>query len=83
VQLKVLVFGPIATAAGGRTLQVVVAAPRELDAAEVMRLIAEAYPSLRPMLASSRLAINSKYALASDTVAPSDELALIGMVSGG
>lgn len=83
MQLKILVFGPMANAAGSRTLQLEVPASGVLDAAGVMRSIAEAYPPLRPMLPSTRLAINSKYALPGDSVAASDELALIGMVSGG
>lgn len=82
VQIDVLLFGPQAELAGTRTLRI------EADgdpptAREVMALIAAAAPSLAGGLSTSRLAINHEFAADGDPVSGSDEVALVGMVSGG
>jgi len=83
MRLKILVFGPLADAVGGRLVHLDVPETPPLDGAGVLRLIGAAHPVLRPLLPASRLAINARFASPADTVTPADELALIGMVSGG
>lgn len=51
--------------------------------AGVLAGLGEAAPVLAPMLGGSRLAVNHEFAALSDTIAPGDEVALIGLVSGG
>lgn len=82
MQINVLLFGPQATLAGARSVDV------DLDSAsptagEVLAALADAAPTLVGSLASSRLAINHEFASSDHTVGPDDEVALIGMVSGG
>jgi molybdopterin synthase catalytic subunit len=83
MRLNILLFGPMADIAGSRVLRLEVPEANSLCATGVLRLLGDRYPLLRPMLTSSRLAINSQFAAPDDAVAESDELALIGMVSGG
>lgn len=83
MKLNVQLFGPLADAAGRQVVQLEVPAGRGLDAGGVLRGLAEACPELRPMLGASRLAVNCAFAAPEDPVRESDELALIGMVSGG
>ncbi len=52
-------------------------------AEEVLRIIGEVLPQLKPSLASSRLAVNHEFVSAEQTVPLDAEVALIGMVSGG
>ena len=78
-QFAVKIFGPQAQLAGVRTLQV----EADPNVAAILEALAAASPALAPSLASSRLAVNHGYAAPEDTVKPEDELALIGMISGG
>ncbi len=82
MSITVLLFGPQATLAGARSVEVVVdgASP---TAREVLAAIGEAAPELVGSLAASRLAINHEFAPGDRIVSPGDEVALIGMVSGG
>lgn len=79
--LNVLLFGPLADAAGARAIAVDVA--EGSDVACVLGQLHAAYPRLRSLLGASRLAVNSAFAALNTPVQASDELALIGMVSGG
>ena len=82
MEIKVLLFGPQAELAETTKLMVEIKnSPANVRA--VMDAIALASPPLKPTLASSRLAINHGYASDADAIVPSDEVALIGMVSGG
>jgi len=45
--------------------------------------LAAAFPALRPHLSSARFAINSRFAAPDQPINPADEIALIGLVSGG
>lgn len=80
--LTVKLFGREAELAGRR--EVCVRVPdRALTCADLARLLAEAEPSLGPTLAHCRFAVNHVFASDEASVGPDDEVALIGMVSGG
>ena len=79
--LRVLIFGPFAAKAGRDHVPVTLANDRSCGA--VLRAVAQACPTLAPMLAGARLAVNSQFADAGQVVRDGDEVALIGMVSGG
>jgi len=80
--IDVLLFGAEAEAAGRRhvTLDTDVT---QLNCAALRSELAEAEPSLRPHLASCRIAINHDFADEDAVIHDGDEVALIGMVSGG
>lgn len=82
MRVSVLLFGPQATLAGARSVEVdtVGEAP---TANEVLAALREAAPALTGSLASSRLAINHEFAADNQIIQPGDEVAIIGMVSGG
>ena len=81
VCLTVLLFGPQAALAGARELRL----PLDSGAtvAQVRAALGAACPALAPSLPASRFAVNHAFAAETDPVAASDEIALIGMVSGG
>ena len=76
-----LLFGPYAAAAGRR--EVVVAVRGEPTAATIIDRIGEQHPALAPLLPGSRLAVNSGFAPDTQRIGAGDEVALIGLVSGG
>lgn len=82
MRINVLLFGPQATLAGARSVDVSVdnVAP---TASDVLAALREAAPALTSSLKSSRLAINHEFAAGDQTIHQDDEVALIGMVSGG
>ncbi len=81
MSIRVLLFGPEA-AALGRDHILVALEPGDNCAALLERLHAD-FPALRPSLAAARLAVNSEFAPPDHPVRAGDEVALIGMVSGG
>ncbi len=83
--VTVKLFGPQAALAGRREVAVVLTRNGEeaATAGGVLAGLGEAVPALRGSLAQSRLAVNREFAAAGDAVRPGDEVALIGMVSGG
>lgn len=81
MSLNIQLFGPLADTAQARTIRI--DSPTPLNAAQVMEEIARVRPQLRPMLGSARLAVNCAFVGPDHVVLASDELALIGMVSGG
>lgn len=82
MHIKVLLFGPQAALVGADSLAVNVDTV-SANVRSVMAALGDAAPELLPSLATSRLAINHAYASPEDHVSESDEVALIGMVSGG
>ena len=80
--LTIKLFGPQATLAGEREVTIKTPQP-SATAGEVLRLLGQVSPALGPSLDASRLAINHEFAADTTVVRPSDEIALIGMVSGG
>ena len=82
MRIEVLLFGPQAALAKAERVCVDLA-PDQPTAAAVMIALEQAVPALAPGLAQSRLAINHAYASPTQVVEARDEVALIGMVSGG
>ncbi len=82
MRVSVLLFGPQATLAGTRSIEVDVATDSP-TATDILTALQEAAPALTGSLTSSRLAINHEFAAHDQIVQPGDEVALIGMVSGG
>lgn len=81
MRINVLLFGPQAELAESSSLSIEV--DEKPTAGRVLEAIASASPALAPTLPASRLAVNHEYAMSSDVLSVSDEVALIGMVSGG
>lgn len=79
--LRVLLFGPAATAAGAPSITL------QFDAqptcTQVLDRLAEAHPGLRQIAPVGRLAVNRVIAAPTSRIAPDDEVALIALVSGG
>jgi len=85
MKITVKLFGPAAQAAAcRRELTVSVeGSPAEATCAVVRRRLAQAAPGLAGMLPACRLAVNGRYASEEQAISPGDEVAVIGMVSGG
>ena len=81
MRVEVLLFGPQAAIAGDRRVSLDVPLPASLGG--VRGALAAACPGLAPTLPASRLSVNRRFAPDSTEVLPGDEIALIGMVSGG
>lgn len=81
MEVRVLLFGPEADAMRRREAIVEVEQPVTCEA--LRRALQESHPALGPFLAGARFALNSEFAHAESVVRPGDEVALIGMVSGG
>lgn len=78
---RVLLFGAEAAAAGAKAVDVDIDADA-VSADDLKDHLAAAYPALSG-LPSCRLAVNQRFVNGTDKVAPTDEIALIGPVSGG
>lgn len=81
-RFNVKLFGPQAQLAGRSLISL------DLDtdattADQIMQDLTRQLPELAASLPSSRLAVNHEYVDQQHPVTPGDELALIGMVSGG
>ena len=81
MQIRVLLFGPEAAAVGRDSVMVDV--PPGADCRVLHERLGHQWPGLAPLLGSSRIAVNHEFAPAERALAPSDEVALIGMVGGG
>lgn len=82
MRITVKLFGPEAAAAGRSTVEVEV--PRDIcDAATLRSAVSEACPPLAERIDALRLAVNCEFADEDTTLVASDEVALIGQVSGG
>lgn len=79
--VKVLLFGAEAAAMGAAFVPVAVERGCTCEALRE-RLGAE-HAALRPFLKTARFAVNSEFAAPDRAIGPGDEVALIGMVSGG
>ncbi|MEO0476670.1 MAG: MoaD/ThiS family protein [Planctomycetota bacterium] len=81
MQIDILLFGPQAKLAQHDRVTL------ELDhastVADALSALGEHVPELAPSLGVSRLAVNHEYAQMDDLLSEGDEVALIGMVSGG
>ena len=81
MDVAVLLFGPAAAAAGSSV--VAIRAPASPTIASLAPLLRDACPAIAPMLPSLRFALNGEFAKPDATIRPGDEVALIGLVSGG
>jgi molybdopterin converting factor small subunit len=79
--VRVLLFGPHAAAAGRGMVEV--SLPDQSTCAALRDGLESQYPALRPLLGSSRVALNQRFAAPDAAITPRDEVALIGLVSGG
>ncbi len=79
--LKVLLFGPQARLAQARELTL--SLPDGARAADIAPAVSRICPALAPTLDHTRIAINHAFAQDDSPVCPTDEVALIGLVSGG
>ncbi|MBL1217436.1 MAG: MoaD/ThiS family protein [Planctomycetes bacterium] len=84
IELSVKMFGPLARLAGARS-EVTITVPEgvALNSEQVTQLLGAQYPDLAASLPACRLAVNHEFAGADQPISPTDELALVGMVSGG
>ncbi|MGD9688915.1 MAG: MoaD/ThiS family protein [Phycisphaerales bacterium] len=80
--VEVLLFGPEAAATGRErvSLELASSAPTPAD---LRAALGERFPKLIPTLPAARFAVNGEFAHESTCIRPGDEVALIGMVSGG
>lgn len=80
--ITVKLFGPQAQMAGQRELVLDFPAS-QINCGELRAAMARCHSRLAPTLASSRFAINQSFATDADAIHPGDEVALIGLISGG
>jgi len=82
MHLPILLFGPLSLRAGVDRVEVPVKR-FPLTCADLRVALAGAYPSLAELLPLHRFAVNGHFQPEGAPVGPEDEVALIGMVSGG
>jgi len=81
MEVRVLLFGPHAALAGRENVAVVLG--EDTSCRELQLRLKEAFPQLDRLLAVSRLAVNGAFAPPEHRVQAGDEIAVIGLVSGG
>ncbi|MBC7772346.1 MAG: MoaD/ThiS family protein [Pyrinomonadaceae bacterium] len=79
--VRVQLFGPYAAAIGSD--EVAIDAPEAVTSEQVLSLLGHQHSQLVPLLQSARLAVNHSFAVPGTVIGERDELAVIGMVSGG
>ena len=79
MKFTVKLFGPQAQQVGAAEVQV----ETQPTVGAILEAVAQAHPALQASISVSRLAVNHGYAAPEDVVEATDELALIGMISGG
>jgi molybdopterin converting factor small subunit len=80
-EIQVLLFGPAQRIAGQSCITVRV--DGQVTCLDVKRALVAAAPRMTDFIAGARLAVNRKLLSDTGAVRPGDEVALIGMVSGG
>ncbi len=78
----VKLFGPLAQAARRSEVTVPYDGPAR-TVADLRKRLAQTEPALAAMLGASRIAVNHEFAQDDRAIRPGDEIAVIGMVSGG
>ena len=81
MRIDILLFGPQAELAG--TDRIPLDLSESATVSDAITRLGQAVPTLASTLEVSRLAVNHDYAAPTDTLSEGDEVALIGMVSGG
>jgi len=82
MKMTVLLFGPYADAVKESSVTVDIASST-CSAGEVKASLGQQYPGLSGMLSAALIAVNHQAVPPGHPVQESDELAVIGMVSGG
>lgn len=82
MKLTVLLFGPYAETVNDSSVTLEIASST-CSAGEVKVSLAQQYPKLSGMLSAARIAVNQQAVQPDHPVQESDELAVIGLVSGG
>jgi sulfur carrier protein ThiS len=83
MKMPILLFGPHANAAQSHSIDVVLPDGRQPSAEQVKTLLAEQYPALSGMLSAALIAVNHQAVRPEHVICETDELALVGLVSGG
>ena len=82
MKIKILLFGPLASRAGAG--QITLSVEGFPVSCETLREeVARSHPDLAESLSVHRFAVNARFVGDEDVVREGDEVALIGMVSGG
>lgn len=81
MKVCVLLFGPLASTAGARRVEVDL--PPNSTLHTLRQRLHITHPALARHLPTSRFALNHEFAPDESTISPSDEIALIAAVSGG
>jgi molybdopterin converting factor subunit 1 len=81
MEITVRLFGAEADLAG--QAQVTINVDRTATCGDLRRVLAERHPSLAVRLPACRFALNHEFAVDEHPVTEQDEVALIGLVSGG
>lgn len=81
MRIRVKLFGQLADAAGGREVEVELTAPA--NCAALRAELACSSPGLAALLPACRFAVNHAFATEDQPIREGDEVALIGLVSGG
>lgn len=81
-QCKVLVFGPQAIQLG-EAVASVSGVEFPIQASELLEKLSAQFPALQPSMGVSRLAVNQEYVAVDGMIQAGDEVALIGLISGG
>lgn len=76
-------FGPYAKTVGQSTVSLSFDAQQPVTAGALLAELGKEYSAIAGLLGSARLAVNCQYVGADHQVAPTDELAVIGLVGGG
>ncbi len=79
--VRVLLFGAEAQAVGAAGVEVLVADGARVE--DVRLALASQHPGLMWSMGHARLSRNHVFAVADEVVSATDEIALIGLVSGG
>ncbi len=82
MEIRVQLFGTEARTVGRSAVCVQLAGPR-CTCSELRARMAEVEPRLATALRTGRFAVNHAFATDAQPIAPGDEVALIGLVSGG
>lgn len=82
MKIQVLLFGPLSAELGRSSVELELSSDPPTGA-DVRRALAEAEPGIAPLLPSHRFARNHEIVSDDEPLAAGDEVALIGMVSGG
>ncbi len=82
MRVQVLLFGPLAQRAGDSSVAVELA-DGDPTAGDVLQALRTQAPALRDVVDACRLAVNCAFAADETPVRPQDEVALVGLVSGG